>query len=86
MLRIENISKQYKKKLALNNLSIELTGGVYGLLGPNGAGKTTLINIIVNLISANSGNVYYNDKDINTLKDNYLENLFIVTSINYILV
>lgn len=39
-LKIENLSKHYGKKAALNNVSITLTDGIYGLLGPNGAGKS----------------------------------------------
>ena len=48
LLSIQGVSKTYKKGKvrALDNLSLELTPGVYGLLGPNGAGKSTLMNII----------------------------------------
>ncbi len=38
-LRIENLTKQYGTNLAVNNLSANLSCGVYGLLGANGAGK-----------------------------------------------
>lgn len=54
-LEIQNICKSYKDKQVLNNVSHTFTSGVYGLLGPNGAGKTTLINIIIGLLSCNSG-------------------------------
>ena len=40
-LKIENLSKHYGKKAALNNVSITFTDGIYGLLGPNGAGTST---------------------------------------------
>ena len=48
-LLIENLTKQYPKKLALDHVSFSLNEGVYGLLGPNGAGKTTLVNIIAGI-------------------------------------
>ena len=39
MLELCNISKKYKEKIALNDVSLKLDNGIYGLLGPNGAGK-----------------------------------------------
>ncbi|HCX62784.1 MAG TPA: multidrug ABC transporter ATP-binding protein [Clostridiales bacterium] len=58
LLRIENLSKKYYNKTALNdiNLSVE-KGKIYGLLGPNGSGKTTLMKIIAGLHNQTSGNV-----------------------------
>lgn len=49
MLEIRNLNKNFRKKNAVDNLSLSLSSGVYGLLGPNGAGKTTLIRCITNL-------------------------------------
>ena len=40
-ITIENVSKSYGKKQALNGVSFEMENGVYGLLGPNGPGKST---------------------------------------------
>lgn len=71
-LRIKAISKSYGgKKLALNNVSLTLTPGIYGLLGPNGSGKSTLMNIITDNIKSDSGQVLYNGKDIHLLKEEY---------------
>ena len=41
-LKIQNITKRYRDKTAVDDVSITLTPGVWGLLGANGAGKTTL--------------------------------------------
>lgn len=49
MLRIEDVSKNFRKKQVLKGVSCESQNGVYGLLGPNGAGKTTLFRCILNL-------------------------------------
>lgn len=49
MLRIEDVSKNFRKKQVLKGVSCEFQNGVYGLLGPNGAGKTTLFRCILNL-------------------------------------
>jgi len=59
-LTIENISKNYGKKQALNGVSFEMENGVYGLLGPNGAGKSTLIRILAGIMEASGGNVLVN--------------------------
>ena len=45
-LTINDLSKEYGRKKAVNHFSAKLTNGVYGLLGANGAGKTTLMRII----------------------------------------
>jgi ABC-2 type transport system ATP-binding protein len=59
LLSIQNVSKHYTNKTALNNINIEIPHGcIYGLLGPNGAGKTSLIRIINQITEADEGNVY----------------------------
>ena len=70
-LEIKNLSKQYPKKLALDDVSFSLNEGVYGLLGPNGAGKTTLINIIAGILRPTSGKVLWDGEDIETLDWRY---------------
>lgn len=63
-LQIENLSKSYGQKEALRGVTCTLSNGVYGLLGANGAGKSTLMNIITGNITANSGQVLLNGKNI----------------------
>ena len=48
-LKIEHLSKQFKDKTAVNDVSLTLTPGVWGLLGANGAGKTTLMRMIADI-------------------------------------
>lgn len=63
MLRIEKLNKRYGDRLVLQNLTFSIAEGeVYGLLGPNGAGKTTTINIICDLLRADSGAIYIEGK------------------------
>jgi ABC-2 type transport system ATP-binding protein len=55
-ITIENLTKQFEDKTALENLNLQVTKGeLFGLLGPNGAGKTTTINILCGLIKPTSG-------------------------------
>ena len=56
MLIINNVSKSFGQKRALDHISLEVPDGIiYGLLGPNGAGKTTLIRIINGITAPDSG-------------------------------
>jgi len=65
LLRIEKINKRYGDRLVLQDLNFSIAEGeVYGLLGPNGAGKTTTINIICDLLKADSGTIYIEDKSV----------------------
>lgn len=74
-LTISNLTKNYKKKVALNKLSIKLNHGIYALLGPNGAGKTTFINIFVDVLAPTSGQIYYNNKLISDCENEYLSKI-----------
>ena len=56
-LEINNITKIFNDKVAVNKVSFKMTKGVYGLLGANGAGKTTLIRMISTLLEPTSGNI-----------------------------
>lgn len=58
-LTIQNLTKRYKDKLAVDNVSLEITPGVWGLLGANGAGKTTLMRMIAGILSPTEGRIYY---------------------------
>jgi ABC-type multidrug transport system fused ATPase/permease subunit len=67
-LFINSISKTYKNRKVVNNVSLNLKKGeVVGLLGPNGAGKTTCFYIIAGLIEPDSGEIYIDNEPINHL-------------------
>jgi ABC-type multidrug transport system ATPase subunit len=69
-LSISNLSKTYSNGLkALDNVSIEITNGMFGLLGPNGAGKSTLMRTISTLQDADSGSVFLDDLDVLNQKE-----------------
>ncbi|MCX6826822.1 MAG: ATP-binding cassette domain-containing protein, partial [candidate division Zixibacteria bacterium] len=62
-LRLDNISKAYDGKVAVNSLSLSVpAGAIYGMLGPNGAGKTTTIRMIMDIIAPDSGSIMVGGK------------------------
>ena len=64
-LSIENITKSYSTKIAVNDISFEMdSGNTLGLLGPNGAGKTTLFYIITGLLRKDSGSIKLDFEDV----------------------
>tara|TARA_B100002019_G_C21224902_1_gene576832 strand:- start:264 stop:1145 length:882 start_codon:yes stop_codon:yes gene_type:complete len=68
MLQIINLTKQFKKIKAVDNISLEVQkGDIYGFLGPNGAGKTTSIRMIMGIIKPDNGSIKLNGSDINTI-------------------
>ncbi len=68
LLRSEALFKQYKKRIVVNRVSIEVSQGeIVGLLGPNGAGKTTSFYMIVGLVKPDEGKVFLDQEEITSL-------------------
>ena len=64
MIEVENLTRYYGTRCAINNLSFQIKKGeVVGFLGPNGAGKSTTMNIISCILPATSGSVKINGFD-----------------------
>lgn len=58
MLIVNDLSKTFKKLVAVDNISFKvLPGEIVGILGPNGAGKSTTIKLIAGLLRKKSGNI-----------------------------
>jgi lipopolysaccharide export system ATP-binding protein len=62
-LEARSLRKQYRNKLAVEDVSIKVgSGEIIGLLGPNGAGKTTCFYMIVGLLQADGGDIFLDDR------------------------
>ncbi len=70
-LKIEKLSKQFKDKRAVDDVSLTLTPGVWGLLGANGAGKTTLMRMVAGIMAPDSGVISYDGTDIRRMGESY---------------
>ena len=58
VIKVTNLSKQFKNLTAVNDLSFSVNrGDVYGFLGQNGAGKSTTIRMLLTLITPTSGEI-----------------------------
>lgn len=63
-LVLENVTKKYKDKTAVCNISTELASGqLIGLIGKNGAGKTTLMKMLATIIKPTSGQIFFDGEN-----------------------
>jgi ABC-2 type transport system ATP-binding protein len=67
MISIQGVTKNYGRKVAVDNLSLEIAAGeFFAVLGPNGAGKTTTIKMIAGLLRPNAGRIIVGGVDVQT--------------------
>ncbi|MBS4044444.1 MAG: ABC transporter ATP-binding protein [Chitinophagaceae bacterium] len=76
IIKVENLSKQFSKINAVNNISFTVNkGDIYGFLGQNGAGKSTTIRMLLTLIQPTSGSIKIFGKDLQHNKKVILKNI-----------
>lgn len=64
-IRLENITKKYNGKIAIQNVNVELVNGqLIGLIGKNGAGKTTLLKLLSTIAKPTNGRILLDNQDI----------------------
>jgi ABC-2 type transport system ATP-binding protein len=70
LLELRNLKKYFSSQKAVDDISLDVQpGSIFGLLGPNGAGKTTLIRMITGIFYPDEGNINFNGKQFQPLKD-----------------
>jgi ABC-2 type transport system ATP-binding protein len=75
-IEVNNLAKQFKNTLAVNNISFKINKGtIIGLLGPNGCGKSTTIGMMLGLIKPTSGTVVINGQNIENNRTSLLEKM-----------
>ena len=71
-LKVENVSKHFGEKLAVDNISFDINKpGVFGLLGTNGAGKSTTIRMMLGILKKDSGEITWNGKKVERKNVNF---------------
>jgi branched-chain amino acid transport system ATP-binding protein len=65
ILQVNNLTKEFGKLKAVNDLSFEVREGeILGVMGPNGAGKTTVFNLLTGVFKPDGGNILFKGADI----------------------
>ena len=65
IIEVKNLTKSYKKKKAIDDLSFDVyKGEILGFLGPNGSGKSTTINCILSLLNFSNGSIKIMGKEM----------------------
>jgi ABC-2 type transport system ATP-binding protein len=74
-LSVQDTTKKYSDKVAVNDVSLSIEKGITGLLGANGAGKTTLMRMVADIIKPDAGSITYDGVPISVLDSEY-RNIF----------
>ncbi len=70
LLEAQHLKKYYATQKAVDDISFAVApGSIFGLLGPNGAGKTTLLRMITGIFFPDSGQILFDGKPFNPMKD-----------------
>ena len=70
ILELQNLKKYFTTQKAVDYISFTIKeGSIFGLLGPNGAGKTTLLRMITGIFYPDEGNIVFNGKKFDAVKD-----------------
>lgn len=65
MIHIQNITKSFGGQIVVNNLTLQAkSGDIVGLLGANGAGKSTTLNLLLGFLTADSGSITIDGKEV----------------------
>ena len=71
MIEVNNLSKYFREKRVLHNISTYFEQGKVNLIiGRSGSGKTVLMKNLIGLLAPDKGDIFYSGRNFNTLSDN----------------
>lgn len=70
-LKVTNLTKDFRKTKAVNQVNYTFDSGVYGLLGVNGAGKTTMMRMLTTLLNPSAGEITWDGENIFAMDKDY---------------
>lgn len=76
MIKIQNLTAGYGKKIILSDINLELENQTYGIIGPNGSGKTTLFRVLTNNLKIRSGSILFSNKKVLVGRKNVRSDIF----------
>lgn len=83
MIRLENLSCGYGRKIVISDINLEIPAGEFvGIIGPNGSGKTTLMRALTRLVNPVKGKIYLDNKDIHSISHKEIARKIAVVSQN----
>ena len=71
IIEIDNLTKEFKDKKAVDGITLDIGCGIHGLVGPNGAGKTTFLKLLAGLIRPGSGSISFRGRNIKDMGSEY---------------
>ena len=75
MIKAQNIKKSFGSLEVLKDINLEIPKGeIHSIVGASGAGKTTLLQILGTLSKPDSGDIFFNDKNISSFSEKELAN------------
>ena len=85
LLKFEDVSLSFGGITALKNVSFDVKeNSITSIIGPNGAGKTSVFNCISGIYTPDSGNIFFEDKNITNMRPNKIAELGIALSLIHI--
>jgi len=76
MIKMENVCKKFSKKVVLENINMTIEKGeIISIIGKNGSGKTTIVKLLTGLLTQDSGQIFYNNKNLKNFGSEFYSNI-----------
>ncbi|BBD41138.1 ABC transporter ATP-binding protein (plasmid) [Aminobacter sp. Y103A] len=81
IIEARGLTREFSGFVAVNNVDLKIRGGtIHALIGPNGAGKSTLFNLLTKFLSPSSGHIFFQGRDITSMRPAGISRLGLIRS------